>query len=192
MANANPVFYQPSSANGSVVISNTGIGGTAVTDSGGGGISIDATGGSSVLSLNPSGHAVGIGTSTASLTTDTGLTGGLRIAATTTNADANLGLLPNGASNTSNIEWRNSSDTSNVGVFNIKLIGATAYLESLAIGTGTLPTTIDTSSMNLLIQSTTPATSSSTGTAGWIAYDSNYVYVCVATNTWKRAAISTW
>lgn len=39
---------------------------------------------------------------------------------------------------------------------------------------------------------TAPATASSTGRAGEIRYDSSYVYVCVATNTWKRAALSTW
>lgn len=37
-----------------------------------------------------------------------------------------------------------------------------------------------------------PANASATGTAGDIRYDANYVYVCVATNTWKRAAIATW
>jgi hypothetical protein len=37
-----------------------------------------------------------------------------------------------------------------------------------------------------------PATSSSTGTAGDIRYASGFVYVCVATNTWQRAAIATW
>lgn len=37
-----------------------------------------------------------------------------------------------------------------------------------------------------------PANSTSTGTKGQIAFDSNYVYVCVATNTWKRASLSTW
>lgn len=37
-----------------------------------------------------------------------------------------------------------------------------------------------------------PATSSSSGKAGQIAYDSNYVYICVADNTWKRAALETW
>jgi hypothetical protein len=30
------------------------------------------------------------------------------------------------------------------------------------------------------------------GVAGQIAYDSNYFYVCVAANSWKRAALSTW
>lgn len=39
---------------------------------------------------------------------------------------------------------------------------------------------------------TTPATSGATGKLGDIRIDANYIYVCVATNTWKRSAISTW
>jgi hypothetical protein len=38
----------------------------------------------------------------------------------------------------------------------------------------------------------TPSSSTDTGTAGEIAWDANYVYVCVANNTWKRSAISSW
>ena len=38
----------------------------------------------------------------------------------------------------------------------------------------------------------TPATSGATGTTGEIAWDANYIYVCTATNTWKRSAIATW
>jgi hypothetical protein len=37
-----------------------------------------------------------------------------------------------------------------------------------------------------------PASASATGTTGDISFDSSYIYVCVATNTWKRTAISTW
>ena len=37
-----------------------------------------------------------------------------------------------------------------------------------------------------------PATSTSTGTKGVIKWDANYIYVCVATNTWRRVAIGTW
>lgn len=37
-----------------------------------------------------------------------------------------------------------------------------------------------------------PATASSTGTAGDMAVDADYIYVCTATNTWKRVAIATW
>lgn len=40
--------------------------------------------------------------------------------------------------------------------------------------------------------SQTPASSSSTGETGMICWDSNYVYVCIAPNTWKRSALSTW
>ena len=38
----------------------------------------------------------------------------------------------------------------------------------------------------------TPASASATGTAGEIAWDANYIYVCTATDTWKRVALSTW
>jgi hypothetical protein len=38
----------------------------------------------------------------------------------------------------------------------------------------------------------TPASATDTGVAGEICWDANYVYVCTATNTWKRSAISTW
>jgi hypothetical protein len=37
-----------------------------------------------------------------------------------------------------------------------------------------------------------PATTGATGAAGDIRYDANYIYICTATNTWKRAAIATW
>ncbi len=42
------------------------------------------------------------------------------------------------------------------------------------------------------INSSSPASSSAAGTAGQFAYDSNFLYVCVAANTWKRAALSSW
>jgi hypothetical protein len=38
----------------------------------------------------------------------------------------------------------------------------------------------------------TPASATDTGVAGEICWDADYVYVCTATNTWKRTAISTW
>ena len=37
-----------------------------------------------------------------------------------------------------------------------------------------------------------PATAVAPGVAGTIAWDSSYIYVCVATNTWKRVQIATW
>lgn len=40
--------------------------------------------------------------------------------------------------------------------------------------------------------SSAPASASDTGTTGQVAWDANYLYVCTATNTWKRSALSTW
>jgi hypothetical protein len=37
-----------------------------------------------------------------------------------------------------------------------------------------------------------PTASNSTGTTGQITWDGDYVYICIATDTWKRANISTW
>ena len=45
---------------------------------------------------------------------------------------------------------------------------------------------------NLVFSNAIPSTSTSNGIAGNIRYDSSYIYVCVANNTWKRVAISTW
>lgn len=39
---------------------------------------------------------------------------------------------------------------------------------------------------------TTPASATMAGTIGTVAWDSNYMYVCVADNTWKRSALSSW
>jgi len=38
----------------------------------------------------------------------------------------------------------------------------------------------------------TPSSASDTGATGTICWDANYIYVCTATNTWKRSAIATW
>lgn len=37
-----------------------------------------------------------------------------------------------------------------------------------------------------------PSTASSSGYAGQMAYDTSYLYICTATNTWRRIAHATW
>jgi len=37
-----------------------------------------------------------------------------------------------------------------------------------------------------------PASAAATGIAGQLVYDTGFIYVCTATNTWKRVAIATW
>ena len=43
-----------------------------------------------------------------------------------------------------------------------------------------------------LTWSSVPASPTATGAAGQIAYDADFFYTCVATNTWRRTALSTW
>jgi len=40
--------------------------------------------------------------------------------------------------------------------------------------------------------SSAPFSASATGTVGTMSWDTNYIYICTATNTWKRVAIATW
>jgi hypothetical protein len=40
--------------------------------------------------------------------------------------------------------------------------------------------------------SSVPASATATGTAGQIAYDGSYFYICTQSNLWSRSAISTW
>lgn len=49
---------------------------------------------------------------------------------------------------------------------------------------------LDITSIGLF--SAVPATSTSVGEAGMIAYDASYLYICVALNTWKRIPLSSW
>jgi hypothetical protein len=57
-------------------------------------------------------------------------------------------------------------------------------------GTGSIAATDVTAEITL--SGSAPSSASDTGTAGDIRYDADYIYVCVATDTWKRVAISTW
>ena len=58
-------------------------------------------------------------------------------------------------------------------------------------GAGTFNALATTGDNIRIDTSQTPSSSSASGTKGEIAYDTDYIYVCVATNTWKRVALST-
>jgi hypothetical protein len=51
---------------------------------------------------------------------------------------------------------------------------------------------INSNSFKVKALNVAPATSTSAGITGEIRYTSDYIYVCVATNTWKRTLLSTW
>jgi hypothetical protein len=45
---------------------------------------------------------------------------------------------------------------------------------------------------NTRLSSSPPSDATANGKAGTITYDANFIYVCIADNTWKRVAIATW
>jgi hypothetical protein len=89
------------------------------------------------------------------------------------------------------------------GATNFKNGGNTTWLTEAGGGV-TFPGTVATGALtvtgnatlpsgNLIVSTeTTPASAAATGTKGTVAWDASYVYVCTATDTWKRAAIATW
>jgi len=68
--------------------------------------------------------------------------------------------------------------------------GASAFgaLTAAAIVGASLSLTGDT----LITATKTPSAANAAGVAGHWAWDADYVYICTATNTWKRVAIATW
>jgi hypothetical protein len=71
---------------------------------------------------------------------------------------------------------------SNTTVIGVATTTATKLFGSLSITGNTI---------NIPTQNT-PASATAVGTKGDIVHDTDYIYVCIAANTWKRTAISTW
>ena len=64
---------------------------------------------------------------------------------------------------------------------------------NVGIGTAAPTEQLDLSGDAIRIRTAqTPASATATGTAGTVCWDASYIYVCTATNTWKRVAIATW
>jgi len=60
------------------------------------------------------------------------------------------------------------------------------------VNNGTPGSLRDLRARNVILTTSTPASASATGVAGTIAWDASYIYVATSTDTWKRAALSTW
>lgn len=64
---------------------------------------------------------------------------------------------------------------------------------NVGIGTTEPTARLDINSDILRLRTTkTPTSASAAGNKGDVCWDANYMYVCVATNTWKRSALLTW
>ena len=102
-------------------------------------------------------------------------------------------------SNGAGIVFRNST-----GANYVSMLESTGEAKLFHISGGSATQRLATSSVGIDVNGSTetdklrittssaPSSASDTGIVGEIAWDTNYIYVCVGTNTWKRVAISTW
>ena len=84
---------------------------------------------------------------------------------------------------------------SNIQIPNLPAVIAldgTEQLEMVQAGVSSRGTATQLAQLARSYANQTPASASATGTAGTIVYDSSFLYVCIATDTWKRVAIATW
>jgi hypothetical protein len=98
----------------------------------------------------------------------------------------------------SGIRTRSSFSIGWVSGTNVALAADTALSRNAAgvveVNNGTAGTFSDLIVRNFRMSAPTgvPTANNSTGTEGSIRWDADYIYICTATNTWKRVAIATW
>lgn len=108
-----------------------------------------------------------------------------KIQSTAQGAVFELDVLPTGGTNTTALYI--NTNVSEMGIFTSNP-QATLDVNGGAIVRGNL----DVKGTNVTIEtSLTPANSSAPGTPGQIQWDTSYIYICTAANTWKRAALTT-
>jgi len=72
----------------------------------------------------------------------------------------------------------------------MRLVGSTG---NLGIGTASPTALLDVNADTMRLRTArTPASANAAGNAGDICWDANYLYICTATNTWRRIAHATW
>ena len=77
------------------------------------------------------------------------------------------------------------------GIFTLET-GDTYALRVDGSQNATFAGTVKATQYKLSALNTAPSSASDTGTLGEIRVDASYIYVCTATNTWKRSQIATW
>ena len=88
---------------------------------------------------------------------------------------------------TSLMDFRVESDN------NTHMIYVDGANNKVGIGTHQPEAALDINSDSIRLRnSTAPSSATDFGHQGEIRWDANYIYICVATDTWKRVALSSW
>jgi hypothetical protein len=81
----------------------------------------------------------------------------------------------------------NVASVTNNALVSVDSLFANTNVPHVTVGNNALSTA------NLVVRTgtTIPLTSASNGVQGQVVWDTGFVYICIATNSWKRAAITT-
>lgn len=101
----------------------------------------------------------------------------------------NLGMTVANLTVTNTLNVVTLSVNSSISVINVSSNGT---INAVSISTSNLTANIQTLNTLIVNSAAAPASVSSTGLRGEVRWDADYVYVCVANNSWKRAALTTW
>ncbi len=102
-------------------------------------------------------------------------------------ADTNAESGSNAGSNFQIIRYSDSGEAIDAPIFIDRLSG------NVGIGNTDASSKLDVNGDRIRIrEAMTPASSTAKGSVGDMAWDDGYIYICVAENTWKRAALESW
>jgi hypothetical protein len=106
---------------------------------------------------------------------------------------ASNGLLTLGPGTGLQIQGASGSSAKTIQTYDNAALAINSLGNNVGIGTSSPTAVLDVNSNTLRLRTArTPASATATGNAGDVCWDADYIYICTATNTWKRAAIITW
>ncbi len=91
-----------------------------------------------------------------------------------------------GAQDTNTGIYSSATDNLEIATAGTKALGFDANQKA------TFTNTVTAEKFTVSALNTAPASATASGTLGDIRFTTDYIYVCVATDTWKRVALSTW
>lgn len=135
--------------------------------------------------------STGIGTTTPSSALH--VNGVITVAATTGSAGSHLpSVCISGDPNTGFGQVSGQSDTASIFTAGSERVRVDSS-GRLGIGTTSPTATLDINADTMRLRTArTPASASATGNAGDICWDADYLYIAVATNTWRRISHASW
>ena len=102
-------------------------------------------------------------------------------------------IIDHTTSNGSDLVLYNSASTS---AAKLSSFGDSYVMNDFGVGTSSPAHPLDVTGVGrfeeIILTGTVPSSITALGSAGQVAVDASHIYVCTATNTWKRVSISTW